>query len=119
MLTATMIAILTTIFSVAVKVIGMPDQIRSNFQRKSTEGLSSWFLVFTLISYCMWVLHGITTHDMTLVIGQGIGVVATSIIVWQMIKYRKNKPAAAKPAKPRILWYSAALQRALSRSKNP
>jgi uncharacterized protein with PQ loop repeat len=119
MLTASVIAILTTVFSVAVKVIGMPDQIKSNFQRKSTDGLSSWFLVFTLISYCMWVLHGLTTHDMSLVIGQGIGVIATSVIVWQMVVYRKHKPASAKPANPRILWYSAALQRATSRAKKP
>ena len=119
MFTATMIAILTTVFSVAVKVIGMPDQIKSNFQRKSTEGLSSWFLVFTLISYCMWVLHGLMTKDLSLVIGQGIGIIATSVIVWQMIVYRKHKPSSQTPAKPKILWYSAALQRAASRTKKP
>jgi uncharacterized protein with PQ loop repeat len=104
------VAILTALLSIAVKVVGMPDQIRNNFRRKSTEGLSSWFLICTLISYALWVVHGLQVNDMSLVIGQGLGVFVTAIIVWQMVIYRKPKDEAT-PAKPMVLWYAAWLDR--------
>jgi uncharacterized protein with PQ loop repeat len=103
-------AILTAILSIAVKVIGMPDQIRNNYRRKSTDGLSNWFLICTLISYVLWVVHGWQVKDMSLVYGQGLGVIVTAIIVWQMVIYRKPK-ADAKPPKPVMLWYAALLER--------
>lgn len=109
------VALLTTLLSVGVKVVGMPDQVKANFRRKSTEGLSSWFIVCTLISYAMWVVHGLMVHDMALVIGQGLGVVATGIIVWQMVIYRTNTKKVAKPSKPVNFWYSAMLQRTLKK----
>jgi uncharacterized protein with PQ loop repeat len=99
-------AILTTIMSVGVKVIGMPDQIKSNYRRKSTEGLSSWFLVCTLLSYGLWVVHGFQVHDMSLVIGQSLGVVVSAVLVGQMWAYRKVTPPEVK-AKPVTLWLQA------------
>jgi uncharacterized protein with PQ loop repeat len=104
------IAILAAVCSILVKVIGMPIQIKINHQRKSTDGLSSWFLVLTFISYCLWVAHGLVVHDMALVIGQGLGVIVTGIIVGQMISYRKQG-ARKKSARPVILWYASMLQK--------
>jgi len=112
-----LVAILATVFSVGVKIVGMPDQVKANFTRKSTEGLSNWFIVCTLISYAMWVVHGLMVHDISLVIGQGLGVVATGVIVWQMIIYRKNTKKVTTPSRPTILWYSAMLQRVSSRAR--
>ena len=103
MTTAALIALMAAIFSIAVKVIGMPSQIIHNYERKSTAGLSNSFLLFTLISYCMWVMHGLQVHDMSLVIGQGLGVIATAVIVGQAIAYRKTNPTKSKPA---VLWYT-------------
>ena len=64
------VAVLTTVLSAGAKVVGMPDQIKANRKRKSTEGLSWWFMICTLISYAMWVVHGFLAHDMSLIIGQ-------------------------------------------------
>ena len=99
-------AVLTTVLSVGVKVVGMPDQIRNNYRRKSTEGLSSWFLWSTLLSYGLWVVHGLQVHDMSLVIGQSLGVLVTAVIVAQMIMYKKTN-ANVKPAKRTMLWTQA------------
>jgi uncharacterized protein with PQ loop repeat len=98
MIVAATVAVLTTICSVAVKVVGMPDQIKSNYRRKSTSGLSRWFMLSTLISYALWVVHGVQVHDMSLVIGQGLGVLVTGVVVAQMWVYRA--PAAAPRSRP-------------------
>jgi uncharacterized protein with PQ loop repeat len=93
---AALIAFLAAALSIGVKVIGMPAQIRHNYLRKSTEGLSNWFLVLTLLSYAVWVLHGLQVHDMSLVVGQGLGVAVTCIILWQAVVYSKNRRRARR-----------------------
>lgn len=108
MKTAAFITILTTVMSVFVKLVGLPDQIRSNYRRKTTDGLSNWFMICTLLSYMMWVVHGVQVHDEALIIGQGLGVIATSAIIYQMFIYRKNKKLNAKPV---MLWMSALLSK--------
>jgi len=42
---------LTLLFSILIKVIGFPDQMRKNWKRKSTKGVSTWFYLLTFISY--------------------------------------------------------------------
>ena len=83
------VGFLTLVVGILVKVIGLPDQIRKNYKRKSTEGLSTTFMVLALLSYSLWTLHGILRNDIVLIIGQGLGIFTTSIIIWQIIKYRK------------------------------
>ena len=82
---------LTLVVGILVKIIGLPDQIRKNYNRKSTEGLSTTFMILALISYSLWTLHGILRKDIVLIIGQGLGIFTTSIIIWQILKYRKTK----------------------------
>ena len=82
---------LTLVVGILVKIIGLPDQIRKNYNRKSTEGLSTTFMILALISYSLWTLHGILRKDIVLIIGQGLGIFTTSIIIWQILKYRKKK----------------------------
>lgn len=48
---ATIIAVLTVIFAILAKVVGFPDQIRKNYQRKSTKGLSTIMIVIGVIGY--------------------------------------------------------------------
>jgi len=64
---------LTLLFSILIKVIGFPDQMRKNWKRKSTKGVSTWFYLLTFISYVLWVFHGILQKDNVLIIGQGLG----------------------------------------------
>ncbi|MCH7730018.1 PQ-loop repeat-containing protein [Patescibacteria group bacterium] len=59
---AAVIGFLTVALSILVKVIGFPDQIRKNFKRKSTEGLSTYF-------YVLWTTHGFFQKDRVLILG--------------------------------------------------
>lgn len=85
------IGFLTTVLSVLIKVIGFPDQIRKNHTRKSTEGLSTWLYVLSFITYTLWTLHGFLQNDWVVILGQGLGIITTGIIVYQIILYRKQK----------------------------
>lgn len=87
---AGVIGFLTLIIGILVKIIGLPDQIRKNYKRKSTEGLSTAFMFLSLIAYLLWTIHGILQKDLVLVFGQGLGILTTGIIIWQIFKYRKK-----------------------------
>ncbi len=84
------VGILTIIFGVIVKIVGFPDQIISNRKRKSTKGLSTKFILLSFIAYSLWTLHGILTHDLVVAVGQGVGIITTGIILYQIWIYRKN-----------------------------
>lgn len=88
---AVVVAVLTIIFGILVKVIGFPDQMRNNYKRKSTKGLSTSFIVLSFITYALWTLHGMFQKDAVLAVGQGIGIITTGIILYQIWLYRKNK----------------------------
>ncbi len=87
---AVVIGFLTTVMTVLIKVIGFPDQIKKNHQRKSTEGISTLFYVMSFVTYIMWTLHGILQGDWVVILGQGLGIITTGIIVYQIILYRKK-----------------------------
>jgi uncharacterized protein with PQ loop repeat len=89
---AGVVAFLTVVIGVLVKIIGLPDQIRKNFRRQSTEGLSTTFMVVSLFAYLLWTLHGVLIKDWVLIIGQGLGIITTGIIIWQIAIYRGKKP---------------------------
>jgi uncharacterized protein with PQ loop repeat len=88
---AVIIGVLTTILSILIKVVGFPDQIKKNYTRKSTEGVSTLFYVLSFITYALWTAHGFMQHDWVVILGQGLGIVTTGIIVFQIFKYRKKK----------------------------
>lgn len=83
------VGFLTIILGILVKLVGFPDQIRRNYKNKSTQGLSTAFMVLSFIAYSMWTLHGILVNDMVVVIGQGLGIITTGAVLWQIYFYRK------------------------------
>lgn len=87
---AAIIAVLTLIFGILAKVVGFPDQIRRNYRKKSTEGLSTIMIVIAVVGYTLWTIHGYLRNDWVLVIGQGLGIIVTGIILLQIISYRKR-----------------------------
>ena len=88
---AGIIGILTIVMGILVKIIGFPDQFRINFKRKSTKGVSTLFYILAFVSYLLWTIHGFLQDDWVLIIGQGVGIITTGMIVAQIIIYRKNK----------------------------
>jgi uncharacterized protein with PQ loop repeat len=87
---AVIIGFLTTVLTILIKVVGFPDQIKKNYKRKSTEGLSTWFYVLSFVTYISWTLHGIMQKDWVVILGQGLGIITTGIIVYQIMIYRKK-----------------------------
>jgi len=87
---AGVIAFLTVSIAILVKIIGLPDQIRKNSIRKSTEGISTPFFALAFASYVLWTIHGFLQQDNVLIFGQGLGIITTSIILYQIIIYRKK-----------------------------
>ena len=88
---ASIIAVLTVIFAILAKIIGFPDQIRKNFKRKSTEGLSTLMIIIGVIGYTLWTIHGVIRNDWVLIVGQGLGIIVTGVILIQIIIYRIKK----------------------------
>ena len=88
---AAIIGVMTVAVGILVKVIGFPDQFRLNYKRKSTKGLSSLFYVLAFVSYMLWTLHGILQKDWVLIVGQGVGIITTGMIVAQIMAYRKKR----------------------------
>ncbi|MCK4883904.1 MAG: hypothetical protein KAS30_03480 [Candidatus Diapherotrites archaeon] len=88
---AAIIGVLTVTIGILVKLIGFPDQFRLNYKRKSTKGLSTLFYALVFVSYVLWTVHGVLQNDWVLIIGQGVGIITSAMIVGQIIIYRKNK----------------------------
>jgi len=88
---AAIVGALTVIIGVLVKILGFPDQFLKNYKRKSTEGLSTMFMLLSFLTYTLWTLHGFLQKDWVLIIGQGAGVLTTGAIIYQIIIYGKNK----------------------------
>jgi len=88
---ASIVGFLTTTVAILVKVIGLPDQIKKIYKRKSTEGISTVFFLLAFVSYLLWTIHGFFQKDNVLIIGQGAGMITTAIILAQIFAYRKKK----------------------------
>lgn len=88
---AGIVSILTIFFGVVVKIVGFPAQMKTNHQRKSTKGLSTMFMVLSFTTYIFWTLHGILQKDPVVYIGQGIGIITTGIILYQIWIYKERK----------------------------
>jgi len=87
---AAIIGFLTTTIAILVKVIGLPDQIKKIYKRKSTEGISTIFFLLAFLSYLLWTIHGFFEKDNVPIIGQGVGLFTTGIIIAQIFIYRKK-----------------------------
>lgn len=84
------VAWMTVFMGILVKMLGFPDQFRINYKRKSTKWISPLFYGLSFSSYILWTLHGFFQGDMVLVVWQGLWVITTGMIIFQIILY-KNK----------------------------
>ncbi|UCD02818.1 MAG: hypothetical protein JSV63_03475 [Candidatus Aenigmatarchaeota archaeon] len=85
------VGVLTVIFTILVKLFGFPDQVRKNYINKSTKGVSTTLMIILWTSYLLWTIYGFLRNDIVLIIGHGLGVATTGMILLQIIHYRKNK----------------------------
>ena len=85
------VGILTIVSTLILKIVGFPHQVKENYIRKSTKGVSTIFFALIFWCYSLWTLYGILKKDIVVSIGHGIGIIVTGIILIQIIIYRKNK----------------------------
>jgi uncharacterized protein with PQ loop repeat len=78
------------VVSILTKILGEPDQIRRNWMRKSTNGVSTPLYVLGFLSYCLWTLHGFMQADPFLIGAQSIGIITSGIVLVQMWIYRSQ-----------------------------
>ena len=75
------VSTLTVIVSFSLKLIGFPSQIKKVRDSGTIQGVSVIYFVLGFVTYCLWTLHGILINDLTVIIGQGLGVIATGILL--------------------------------------
>jgi uncharacterized protein with PQ loop repeat len=75
------ISTLTVISTLSVKLIGFPSQIRKIHKAGNLKGVSVIYFILVFITYGLWTIHGIVKHDNTIIIGQGIGVIASGLLL--------------------------------------
>lgn len=85
------VGIIVAGLSIASKMIGAPHQIRKNWQRKSTEGLSLVSFSMSFITYSFWALYGALKEDWVIFLAHGsLGCLVTGIVLFQFYTYRKE-----------------------------
>lgn len=87
---AYIIGILTVATSLAVKIIGYPNQILQIHKSKKVDNISLTLAVTSFITYVCWTIHGILKKDVVVIAGQSLGIVTSGILLFQILKYRKN-----------------------------
>ena len=78
---AEVVSNLAIIVSLSLKLIGFPSQIKKVNDNRTTEGISITYFILGFITYSLWTLHGILVKDLTVIIGQGLGVVACGVLL--------------------------------------
>lgn len=76
------ISTLTVIASFSTKVIGAPSQIKLLLKTKNSASFSILHDSIILIAYCLWAIHGYLQKDITVMAGQGIGIITSGLILF-------------------------------------
>lgn len=68
----------------------MPDQVRKLYKTKNSTGFSILYYGILDFTYLLWIIHGSYKKDWTIIATSAIGVLATSVILFLIIKYRQK-----------------------------
>jgi uncharacterized protein with PQ loop repeat len=82
--------LVAAIASLTLVALGLPAQIVKNYRRKSCEGLSPILFSLAFCTYLLWSLYGWTKPDWFLASAQTPGLVLATILLGQMICYRRK-----------------------------
>ena len=86
------VSIITTVVSILVKVMGQPAQIRKLWLAKSAKELSFTNAAINQLSYGCWVAFAVKTHNLTVLLAQGAGIIGTTIIVTLILGFTLRPP---------------------------
>ncbi|MDE3252715.1 MAG: hypothetical protein KGO92_07895 [Bacteroidota bacterium] len=89
------ISTLTLVSTLSLKLIGFPSQILKVRKAGHLEGVSVLYFGLGFITYFFWTIHGILQKDVTVIVGQGIGVIASGVLL--LVLHQTAKNASKKP----------------------
>ena len=87
------ISVGTAISTIAVKLVGYPSQIRKILISRSVANLSVTHFTISFVTYLLWTLHGINQQDWVVIVGQGLGIVTSGILMGLILVVRRGKKA--------------------------
>jgi len=82
---------LAMVASLTIVVIGLPQQIYMNYQRKSCKGIAPSLICSACCTYTLWGLYGWTKPDYFLAIAQTPGSILAFILLFQLFYYGKDR----------------------------
>ncbi|MCF6766202.1 SWEET family sugar transporter [Thiotrichales bacterium 19S3-7] len=82
---------IATTITIIYTMFGLPMQVRTNYKRKSTEGLSLLLFCFLFLTFLSWVIYGLLKADYFIVVPNGLGACFALIILGQIIIYSEKK----------------------------
>lgn len=85
-----LLKMITVVLSLVVTGLGLTTQVRKNFERRSTEGLSLFYFCLLAVSYSFWAAYGIAQRDTVLIIPMSVGAVVSWVLVAQFFFLRKK-----------------------------
>lgn len=87
------VSVMTVVATLSVKGIGIPSQIAKIHQNNSIENISILHFSLSFTSYVLWTIHGIFEDNWVIIIGQGVGILTSglllSLIFYHVIKDRR------------------------------
>lgn len=82
---------LAMVASLALAVVGLPQQVLVNYRRKSCEGLSAPLVCSVVCTYGLWSAYGWVKPDIFLGISQSLGLVFALALLIQLLYYRRKR----------------------------
>nr|WP_121271723.1 SemiSWEET family transporter [Pedobacter schmidteae] len=85
------IAVMTVVGSIAIKLVGIPDQIRMLLKTNEVGNISLLNYWLSLITYFFWTIHGMIKQDLVIIIAQSLGVITTGILLAIIFRIKRKK----------------------------
>ncbi len=84
------IAVMTVVSSIAIKVIGYPDQIRKIIITKRVDNISILNYWLTVVTYVFWTIHGIIKNDLVIILAQSLGILTSGVLLIVTLRYKRR-----------------------------
>lgn len=86
----TIVGIATIAISSCIKFIGFPKQAIKIYKSKSNANVSALLFCFSFVSYILWTYYGYLKNDRVIMVGQGVGILTSGIVLYLIYKNKKT-----------------------------
>lgn len=84
------LAVLTTTMGILMSLGYYPQAYRM-FRRKSSDDVSLLTFLIFAVGNIVWLLYGLQNQDLVIILGFGVGVVGSWLVVILWLLYRKKQ----------------------------